>query len=262
MIRTSSAKTVAISLASFVACLLLVATASRVASAAEIKVLCTLALQSAMMEILPQFEKASGHKVAIDYGTAGGLTDRIQTGAAADVVITARQQMVNLEKQDRIAKGTSADVAKFGVGVFVRKRAPKPDISSVEAFKRTLLDAQSIAHADPARGGVTAVYVAGLLSRLDIAAEIKPKITIFLPGVYDTVANGDVDIGFGGTTEILADSRVELVGPLPAAIQNYTVFAAGVPASSKEHDAGKALIQFMTSPAAIAIMNAKGFEPR
>lgn len=262
MIRTSLAKIIAVSVASVVPCLLFVAIASRVASAAEIKVLCALALQSAMIEILPQFAKSSGHKAAIDYGTAGGLTDRIQQGEAADVAVTARQQMANLEKQGSIAKGSSIDVAKFGVGVFVRKGAPKPGISSVEAFKRTLLAAKSIAHADPARGGVTAVYVAGLLGRLDIAAEIKPKITIFPPGVYDAIARGDVDLGFGGTTEILADPRVELVGPLPAAIQNYTVFAAGILASSKEQEAGKALIQFLASPAAVAIMNAKGFEPR
>jgi molybdate transport system substrate-binding protein len=259
MIRTSPAATIAVTA---VSCVLLVATASRVASAAEIKLLCSLALQSAMSELLPQFEKSSGHKVTIDYGTAGGLTDRIQKGQAADVAISARRQMANLEKQGKIAKDSSVDIAKFGVGLFVRKGAPKPDVSSVETFKRTLLAAKSIAHADPARGGVTAVYVAGLLGRLDIAAEIKPKITIFPPGVYDTIARGDVEIGFGGTTEILADPRVELVGPLPAAIQNYTVFAAGILASSKEQDAGKALIQFLTSAAAVATMNAKGFEPR
>ena len=260
MIRTSFAAAAAAMVAVSISLFLNFLTQGSVANAAEIKLLSSLGVKPAMIDLIPKFEQSSGHKVTIDYGTAGGLTARIQKGEAADVAISARQQMANLEKQGRIAKGSSVEVAKFGVGVFVRKGAQKPDISSVEAFRRTLLAAKSIAHADPARGGVTAVYVAGLLSRLDIAADIKPKITIFPPGVYDTIARGDVEIGFGGTTEILADPRVELVGPLPAAIQNYTAFAAGILASSKEQDAGKALIQFFTSPAAVTIMHAKGFE--
>lgn len=228
---------------------------------AELKVLCVVALKSAMSELGPQFEQASGHKLLVEYGTAGAVTGRIEKGENADVVISARQQIANLEKNGRIVERTAADVAKFGVGVFVGKGATKPDIGSVEAFKRTLLSAKSIAHADPARGGVTAIYVANLLNRLDIGAEIKPKITVFPPGVYDSVASGQVEIAFGGISEILADPSVEFVGPLPAAIQNYTVFTGGIVASSKQEAAGKALLQFISSPAASVVMKAKGFEP-
>ena len=260
MPRTSLTATAAANVVALILCLLLVATAPSIVLAAEIKVLCTLALQSAMRELIPQFELSSGHKLTIEYGTVGGLADRIQKGEAADVAISARRSITDLERQGRIVQGSSADIAKFGVGVFVRRGAPKPDIRSVEAFKQTLLAAKSIAHADPSRGGVTAVYVAGLLGRLDIAAEIKPRITIFPPGVYDTIVNGDVEIGFGGISEIVADPRVELVGPLPAAIQNYTLFAAGIVASSKEQEAGKALIRFISSPTAQVIMKAKGLE--
>lgn len=257
MIRTSSAPIIATA----VLCLLFVAPASSVVSAAEIKVLAPSRLKPTMVEVIQRFEKLSGYKVAVDYGTVGGLVGRLQKGEAADVAISLRQQIAKLEKEGRIIEGSSVDIAKQGIGVFVRKGALKPDISSVENFKHTLLAVKSIAHADPARAeGNTARYVAGLLGRLDIAADIKPKITIFAPGVYDTIANGDVEIGFAGVSEIVADPRVELVGPLPTAIQNYTVVTAGIVANSKERDAAKALIQFISSPAASAVLKAKGYE--
>jgi molybdate transport system substrate-binding protein len=257
MIRTSSAPIIATA----VLCLLFVAPASSVVSAAEIKVLAPSRLKPTMVEVIQRFEKLSGYKVAVDYGTVGGLVGRLQKGEAADVAISLRQQIAKLEKEGRIIEGSSVDIAKQGIGVFVRKGALKPDISSVENFKHTLLAVKSIAHADPARAeGNTARYVAGLLGRLDIAADIKPKITIFAPGVYDTIANGDVEIGFAGMSEIVADPRVELVGPLPTAIQNYTVVTAGIVANSKERDAAKALIQFISSPAASAVLKAKGYE--
>ena len=142
----------------------------------------------------------------------------------------------------------------------VRKGAPKPDISSFEAFKRALLAAKSIGYGDPVLGGRTAIYVSDLLGRLDIAADIKPKITIYPLGVYESIAKGDVEIGFALTTEILAYPGVDLVGPLPLEIQNYTVFTAGILASSKEQNAGRALIQYLTSPAAAAVWKAKGYE--
>ncbi len=241
------------------AALLIMATSA--ARGAELRVLCVVALKSAMTELGPQFEKASGHKLVVEYGTAGAVTERIGRDKGSDVAISARQQIASLEDNGKIVNGTAVDVARFGVGVFVRKGAAKPDISSVDAFKRTLFLAKSIAHADPARGGVTAIYVAKLLSGLDIAAEIKPKITVFPPGVYDSVANGLVEIGFGGISEILADSSVEFAGPLPTAIQNYTVFAGGIVANADQYAAGKALLEFISSPAAAAVMRAKGFEP-
>ena len=262
MIKPLSAAFIADSVAGAILCLLLAATASSIANAAEIKVLSALGVKPAMIELIPKFEQSSGHKVTVDYGTVGALAGRIQKGEAADVVIATQQQIANLEKQGRIVEGSSIGIAKTSVGVFVRKGAPKPDISSVEALKRTLLAAKSIGHADPARGGAIAVYVAGLLDRLDIAADIKPKIRLFPPSAYDLIAKGEVEIGFGGTSEILVAPGVELVGPLPAAIQNYTLIAAGIVASSKQQEAGKALIQFISSPAAAAAMKARGFEPR
>lgn len=232
-----------------------------VAHSADLKLLCAVALQSAMTELMPQFERSSGNKVMVQYGTAGAITDRLERGETGDVAISARQQIANLVKKGKIVEGLTADVARFGVGIFVRKGSPKPDIGSVEAFKRALLEARSLAHADPARGGVTAIYVAKLLDQFDNAGDLKRKTTVFAPGVYDSVVNGEVEIGFGGISEIMADARVELVGPLPLPIQNYTTFAAGVVSNSKQQDAAKALIHFISSPDAAAVMRAKGFEP-
>lgn len=260
MIRTSPAPIIVVTVAAAISSLLLVATASGVANAAEIKVLSAVGVKPVMIELIPQFEQSSGHNVRIDYGTVGALVGRIQKGEAADVVIVSGPQIDALEKQGKVASGSRVDFTKLGVGVFVRKGAPKPDVSSVEALKRTLLAAKSIGHADPARGGAIATYVAGLLGRLDIAADIKSKIRLFPPSDYDLIAKGDIEIGFGGISEILVAPGVELVGPLPAAIQNYTLFAAGIGASSKEPEAGKALIQFLSSPAAAAVLKAKSFE--
>ncbi len=254
MIRTSFTSIVA----GVSSCLLFVA-ANGVANAAELKVASAVGVKPVMAELIPQFEQSSGHSVRIDYGT-GAVVGRIQKGEATDVVIVTGSQIDALEKQGRLVSGSRVDFAKLGVGVFVRKGAPKPDVSSVETFKRTLLAAKSIGHANPARGGAIATYVAGLLGRLDIAAAIKPKIRLFPPSDYDLIARGDVEIGFGGIAEILTAPGVDLVGPLPTEIQHYTLLAAGIGASSNQQDAGKAFIQFLSSPAAAAALKAKNFE--
>jgi molybdate transport system substrate-binding protein len=144
----------------------------------------------------------------------------------------------------------------------VRKGAAKPDISSVDAFKRSMLAARSIAYPDPAGGGASGIYVASLLERLGIAVEMKPKTKLFPPAevLYSSVASGDVEIGFNQISEILAQPTVELAGPLPSAIQNYTQFAPGIVTGSSQTDAGRALVTFLSSPAAQTVLKAKGFE--
>jgi molybdate transport system substrate-binding protein len=230
------------------------------ATAAEIRVLSSLGVKPAMVDLVPAFERLSGHKVIIDYGTIAALAARIQKGELADVVIVSNAQIDALERQGKIIAGSGANVAKTGVGLFARRGGAKPDVSSVDALQRTLLAAKSIGHADPARGGGIAIYVAGLLSRLDIAAEIRSKIRLFPPSDYAMVANGDIEIAFGGISEILVAPGVELVGPLPEAIQNYALITAGIVASSKEHEASKAFIQFISSPAAAESMRSRGFQ--
>ena len=236
-------------------------TAGSTASAAEIKLLCAVALQPAMVALIPDFEKSSGHKVTIAYGTAGGVADRVQKGEAADIVISAAPLIDQLQAQGKVVADARVIIAKVGVGVFVRKSAAKPDISSADAFKRAMLAARSIAYPDPAGGGASGIYVASLLERLGIAAEMKPKTKLStLETLYASVASGEVEIGFNQVSEILAQPTVELVGALPSAIQNYTQFAPGIVTGSSQTDAARALVTFLSSPPAQTALKAKGFE--
>jgi molybdate transport system substrate-binding protein len=237
-------------------------TAGIAARAAEIKLLCAVALQPGMVALIPDFEKSSGHKVTIAYGTAGAVADRVQKGESADIVISAAPLIDQLRAQGKVVAGDRVIIAKVGVGAFVRKGAAKPDISSADAFKRSMLAARSIAYPDPAGGGASGIYVASLLERLGIAVEMKPKTKLFPPTevLYASVASGDVEIGFNQISEILAQPTVELAGPLPSAIQNYTQFAPGIVTGSSQTDAARALVTFLSSPAAQTVLKAKGFE--
>jgi molybdate transport system substrate-binding protein len=234
-----------------------------IATAVEVRILSGSAIETAMAELISRFEQASGHKVTSDFnGTIGGMTDRIARGEAADVVIVSRPQIENLEGQGKVLPGSRADLARVGVGVFVRKGAVKPDISSVEAFKRTMLAARSIGWNDPAAGAPVSIYMIEVLKRLGIAEEMQPKTVAFKQRSerFEAVARGDVEIGFNQISEIVATPSVELAGPLPAPIQNYTLFAGGIVATSKEPDAAEALIRFISSPGAQETWRAKGFE--
>src|SRR5215470_19798352 len=157
MVRTSLATIIAAAISP----LLLVAALPRTARAVELKVLSGSGVQPAMIEIIPGFEQSSGHKVTFDYGTVGGMADRVQKGEAADVIIASGPQIEVLEKQGKVVGGSRADLAKTGVGIFVRKGAPRPDISSVEAFKHTMLSAKSIGWNDPAAGAPVSIYMIG-----------------------------------------------------------------------------------------------------
>jgi molybdate transport system substrate-binding protein len=202
--------------------------------------------------------------VTIVYGPAGALVARVQKGEAVDVAILLGSQIDNLLTEGKVVAGSRIDIVKVGISVFVRKGAAKPDISSLDAFKRSVLAAKSIAYVDPATGGASGIYMAKLFDRLGLAEDLKPKtkLTPPPPAAFAGVASGDVEMGFNQTSEILAAQGVDLAGPLPAEIQNYSLFAAGIVESSKQADAAKALITFLSSPTASTVMKAKGFEPR
>jgi molybdate transport system substrate-binding protein len=246
-----------------VLCFLLSLAAATPIAAAEIKILSGSAIETAMAELIPKFEQAFGHKVSFDFdGTIGGMTQRIRNGEAADVLIASAAQIAMLEQEGKIAAGSRADIAKVGVGVFVRNGAPKPDISSVDAFKRAMLAAKSIGWNDPAAGAPVSIYMLGVFERLGIAEAMTSKTVTFTQRSerFAAVARGDVEIGFNQISEIIGARGVELVGSLPEAIQNYTTVAGGFVASSKEREAAKALLRFISSPSALAIWTAKGFE--
>jgi len=236
-------------------------TAGNTARAAEIKLLCAVALHPAIDVLIPDFEKSSGHKVTVTYGTAGAVAIRIQNGEAADIAISSVPIIDQLHAQSKVVAKDRVIIAKVGVGVFVRKGAAKPDISSTDAFRRAMLAARSITYPDPARGGASGIYVASLLERLGIAAEMNPKTKLSKLGtLYASVASGDVEIGFNQISEILAQPTVELAGPLPSTIQNYTQFVPGIVTGSGKADAARALVTFLYSPAAKTVLKAKGFE--
>lgn len=233
------------------------------AGAGEIKVLYVGSLRSSLTELIPRFEKSSGHKVKAEAGAAGEMVDRIQKGEAVDVVIVTNAQIEKLVAQGKIASGTQMAIATSGMGLGARKGAVKADIGSPESFRRALGAAKSIGHTDPTSGASSAIYAAQLLGRLDNAAELKPKIKLFASNalLFEAVAKGDVDLAFGQMSEIVAAPGVELVGPLPAPVQNNSRYSAGIPVSAKEPEAGKAFISFLISPAAVAVMKAKGIDP-
>jgi molybdate transport system substrate-binding protein len=168
----------------------------------------------------------------------------------------------DLAKEGKFVAGSRANLARVAVGVVVKDGTPKPDIGSVAAFKQALLAAKSVAYIDPAAGGSSGIYVAGLLDKLGIAGEVKPKAKL-IPGgaVAEHVAKGEAELGIHQISEILPVKGVTLVGPLPAEIQNYTVYAAGLGAQAKEGDAAKALLKTLTSPAAAEVLKSKGMEP-
>jgi molybdate transport system substrate-binding protein len=234
-----------------------------VAAAAEVKVLTSVALTSALDELRPQFERATGHKLTIGYSLIADIRKRILEGESADVIILSRPVMDELQKQDKFAGGgTITNVAGTAVSVAARAGAPKPDLSSVDTFKRSLLAAKSIVYADPAKGGASGVYFARVLDRLGIAEQMKPK-TILVPGAQaaEVVAKGEAELGVAQASEIVPVAGAHLVGPLPGEYASMTVFSAGIGAGSKAEEAARSLIQFLTGPAAAPVFKSKGFEP-
>jgi molybdate transport system substrate-binding protein len=232
------------------------------AEAAEIKVLTSVALTSALDELAPQFERATGNKLNIGYSLIADIRKRIVAGETADVVILSRPAMDDLAKQDKIAAGSIVDVVETPVAIAVRAGAPKPDISSADALKRSLLAAKSIVYADPAKGGASGVYFAHVVEQLGIAEQLKSR-TILVPGAQaaDVVAKGEAEIGVAQASEIVSVSGAQLVGPLPGELGSVTKFTAGIGAGSKASEAGKSLIQFLRGPDAAPVFKSKGLQP-
>lgn len=235
------------------------------AKAAELKVLSAFGMQAAIEDLRPKFERASGHKLAVAFATGGGVLTRAQDGEPADVVITLRQGIDRLVKDGRVAATSVTVLAQAGIFIAVRTGAPKPDISSPDALKRTLLAARSISYVDPASGGASGIHFANVLERLGIAAEVKLKTVHPSPKtpaeVGALVANGEGEIGVHIVQELIPVPGIDLVGPLPADLQNNVVFAAAIMASGHNADAAKALIDFLRTSEAVAVIKAKGMEP-
>jgi molybdate transport system substrate-binding protein len=223
--------------------------------ATEIKVICSGAMRPALEELAPQFERASGHTLAISFAGTNVIRDRVQAGEAVDVIILAASAVDALLAQGKLA--AKVDLVRSGVGVGVRAGAPRPDLSSAEAFKRTLLAAKSFSRSE----GPSGVYIAALLERMGIAEAMKGK-TVVVRGrlVGDALVKGEADIGVQQVSELKSVPGVDVL-PMPAEIQHITVFAAGLSAAAKASAAVQALIKFLTSSAAAPVIRAKGLEP-
>jgi molybdate transport system substrate-binding protein len=231
------------------------------ANAAEIKVLTSVALTTALNELTPKFEQATGNKIDIGYSLIADIRKRILEGETADVIILSRPVMDELQKQDKFASGGIVNVAGTPVALAIRRGATKPDISTVDALKHTLLTSKSIVYADPSKGGASGVYFARVIDRLGIADQLKSK-TILVPGAQaaEMVAKGEAEIGIGQASEIVPVEGAELLGPLPGEFASTTVFTAGIGTSSKVVEEAKSFIQFLAGPVARPVLSAKGFQ--
>ena len=233
-------------------------------SATEIKVVTSGAFTAAYLELVPEYERTTHNKVATEFGPSMGTTHnaipiRLDRGEAIDVVIMAAPALANLIKQGKVRADSRVDLVQSKIGMAVRAGAPKPDISTVEALKRTLLAAKSIAYSDSASG----VYLSTeLFPKLGIADQIKGKARkIEADPVGGVVATGEVEIGFQQISELRPVKGIDIVGELPPGAQRVTVFAAGIPITSKHPEAAKVLIQWLASPVAYPAIRRSGLEP-
>jgi molybdate transport system substrate-binding protein len=229
------------------------------ANAAEVKVLAGAVMPGVFAELGPQFERVTGHKIVIQYGPGAALRRQIEAGEAFDLAIIASERVDDLIKQGKIAGDTRVDIVRVGIGVAVREGAPKPDISSVDAFKRMLLSVKSVTYGPV---DATGEHFIKLLDRLGIADQVKGKLKPSGPDrVAQVVAAGEVDLAIGAGPLLASAKGVQFVGLFPAELQNWFVNTAGVSATARQPDAARALIKHLTTPGAAAVIRAKGMEP-
>ncbi len=226
-----------------------------------IRVFVSNGVKTVVDEIRPQWERAAGRPVSLEFGTTASLKQRIEAGEPFDATVLTSDVIADLAKEGRVTSASRAEVARCGIGVGMRAGATKPDIRTPDALKRTLHNAKSISFAEQ---GASRVYLEKLFHQFGLADEMKTK-TVLTPNSVksnELVRDGKAEYILTLVSEILPAQGVELVGPLPADVQSYVNFAAAVSAKSASPDAGKALVQFLKSPAAAPVFKAKGLEPR
>ena len=232
--------------------------------ASELRVLSSTALKTSFDEFSPQFERATGHKIVASFAASAQIFRRVAEGETSDVTIVTADGIEDLIKQGKVVAGTQVVVARSAIGVAVPKGAPKPDISSAEKFKQALLAAKSVAMSNPVGGGQSGAILAKIFERLGIAEAMKPKTTYGPGGPAGLIGlfllRGEAELGIQQIPELMAVPGIDIVGPLPHELQVMTVFSAGVSTAAKDAEEARALLKFLTSPAATAVMKAKGME--
>jgi molybdate transport system substrate-binding protein len=234
-----------------------------ITQAAEIKALVALGIKDVVDDIGPKFEQASGHKLAIKFGTLGGLVKMVQGGETADIIIIPRQGIDGLVKDGKATPGSETDIARSDIVVIVRQGAPKPDVSTPEALKRSLLAAKSITYGNPADGGASSIHFAKVLDRLGIAKEMKPKTTYSKAGrdTGDIVAAGKAELGVNQLQVMMPVAGIEVAGPLPGDLQAKTIFTSAILSGAKNAAPAQALVKFLRTPEAAKVFRAKGMNP-
>jgi molybdate transport system substrate-binding protein len=237
----------------------LVAASTRAAEGAELKIFGSRVTKMVMGDLGSQFEQASGYKPLVITDVAAVMKRRIESGEPFDLAVLVDFQTDDLIRSGKLLPDTRADVMKAGIGVAVKRGAPKPDIGTVEAFKRTLLEAKSITYL---KEGASTIYLDRLFAQLGIAEALRAKtVKPETETVSERVAQGEVELGIIVIPNILSVAGAELVGPLPRELQSYIVFTAAVSAQSAHQQAARDLIKLLTSPATVPLLKAKGMEP-
>jgi molybdate transport system substrate-binding protein len=247
----------------FAAAMVLLVAQAATAGAAEIAVFSTVGVKHVLEELIPKFEKATGNKLNVTWSTAALLAKRVQAGEQADALILVNTNIETLLKEGKIVSGTDSLFAKSIYAIGVNAGAPKPDISTPEAFKNSLLAAKGISYSDPASGGASGVYIAKQIERLGIAEQLKSKTKFPPSGGFSgaLLTSGEADIAIQSKPELLSVPDVEVIGPLPGDLAFTVMFAAGVQSGASNAEAAKALVKYLRSPEAQAAFKAKGFDP-
>jgi molybdate transport system substrate-binding protein len=231
------------------------------ARAVELRVLTAGAMKSVVLDMVPEFERRTGHKVLVANDTAGALKNRIGGGEAVDVAIITPRIVDELIAEGKLAEGSRINLAKVGIGVAVKAGAPLPDIATVESLKHALVAAKAVAYIDPKSGGSSGIYFDGLLERLGIAGDVRPKARLKAGGnVAELVASGEADLAVHQISEIVPVKGVTLVGPLPQEVQNYTMYTAGLGVAALDATAARALIETLAGPSALPVLKSRGME--
>ncbi len=242
--------------------LLLLPLCMATAHAAEIKVLSAGAFKPVLVALAPEFEQRSGHKLVIDNDTAGALVRRINGGEAFDLVVAPPSALAQMAQAGKLPAGGGKPLARVAIGVAVKNGAPLPDISSVANFQKALTSARAVAYIDPAAGGSSGIYLSQLFERWGMATMIKAK-AVLVPGglVAQRVVSGEADIAIHQISEILAVPGATLVGPIPTEVQNYTVYSGAAAPTARDAAAVQALLTWLASESALAVLASKGMLP-
>jgi molybdate transport system substrate-binding protein len=237
-----------------------------IAFCAEIKVLSAVAMKTVLDDLAREFERNTNHKITISYATAGELRNRIQGGEFADVTILPRPAFEPLLAQGKVVPDSPVKFAQSSIGVSVRAGEPKPNISSSEAVKRSLLAAKSIVYTDPTRGGASGVHFVRVLERLGIVEEMRSKTKFTVvpgPGPAEVVAKGEAELAVSQAIDLIGVAGADYVGPLPPDLQNTSdfVFLAGVVAGTKEPETARTFVQYLRTPDAERVIKARGLTP-